>query len=80
MLAPAQAVAGKLSLADADGQLVLVQTKPDPAEPEPLIVGHPFCTGIPPGATPGTPLDYVYTWDFRPRPTTPAEQSLPAAV
>jgi hypothetical protein len=25
-----------------------------------------FCTGIPPGITPGTPLDYVHTWSFGP--------------
>jgi hypothetical protein len=55
----------KLSLLDADGQPVLVQMKPD-AEPEPLVVGDEFCTGIPPGIAPGTPLDYVYTWRFAP--------------
>lgn len=55
----------KLSLLDADGQPVLVQMKPD-AEPEPLVVGDEFCTGIPPGIAPGTPLDYVYTWSFGP--------------
>lgn len=56
----------KLSLLDADGQPVLVQMQPEPAEPEPLVVGDSFCTGIPPGITPGTPLDYVYTWTFGP--------------
>jgi hypothetical protein len=56
----------RLSLVDADGQPVLVPMNPEPAEPEPLVVGASFCTGIPPGITPGTPLDYVYTWSFGP--------------
>ena len=55
----------KLSLADADGSPVLVPMQQD-SEPEPLVVGASFCTGIPPGVTPGTPLDYVATWSFGP--------------
>ena len=46
---------------------------PTPPEGElgPLVVGGTFCTGIPPGVTPGIPLDHVMAGEFVGLPLNP---------
>jgi hypothetical protein len=55
----------RLELLDADGQLV---DAPTAEGNEPLVIEDKFSTGVPPGATPGYPTDFVLAINFAPLP------------
>lgn len=50
----------RLELVDADGHPFTLAGQGDEPQPQPLWFEQQFNTGIPPGLTPGTPLDHVF--------------------
>src|SRR5581483_11211140 len=56
----------RLELIDADGTPVDAPTVDGSTQP--LVIEDKFCTGIPPGVTPGTPTDFVLAINFGPLP------------